>query len=116
MLDLDVARFVQCNLEERMLEFWKSLKEVPAVLVFWGAERLKQKGYRWAPSTLLAAQPRGTRGESIDFTNLRQYGPGVRTLSGLNVRFPGYMIQVPEGQMMNPHVSTCMPSKTALLS
>ncbi|KIW66891.1 hypothetical protein PV04_06180 [Phialophora macrospora] len=46
----DIARFT--GEEDRMYQFWQSLRPTPSMMAFWTGPRLKTPGRRWAPATL----------------------------------------------------------------
>jgi hypothetical protein len=78
--------------EKRIEEFWKQLRGVSKGFVFHHSPRLRKRGFRWAPQTLMG-------GRSGDFW--RDFDKGVSEFEGpgLSVPYPGIVI---DGAMMPP--------------
>ena len=105
LLGLDVARILNGSDETRTHRMWSlmpaAVDGIPKSIVFRLGPRLKEEGYRWAPSTML----------HYEFTNpimrttLKGDHQGIPTKQGLMVRLSGYHIsfpQRPKGLPANP--------------
>jgi hypothetical protein len=53
LFHIDVKRLTPHIGERRNIEFWNCLRTVPTGIIFSDAGRLKTRGYRWAPNTLM---------------------------------------------------------------
>lgn len=102
MLGLDTGSIAEAPKESRMKLVWSRLPEIPSGVIFWPQPKLKQEGFRWAPSTLLNATY-----QLID----HKWEAGKATLcpEGLQVRYPGRKLGCVLGnairslfRMMNP--------------
>ena len=96
LLGLDVARILNGSDETRSHRMWSlmpaAVRGIPKSIVFRLGPRLKEQGYRWAPSTIL----------HYEFTNATMStmrkgdNQGIPTKQGLMVRLSGYHISFPQ--------------------
>jgi hypothetical protein len=60
LLNFDMERLMKVSESERMREFWRLQNEgVPISILYVPGPRLKDKGFSWAPATLLSCQSAG---------------------------------------------------------
>lgn len=98
--------------EERMKRFWLAYAHPPAHIVFNSCQKLKLKGFRWAPKTFLNRRSRlrvywtGTRAVSEAEHNpntTRSLPPSTTvTKSGLQIRRSGFLLKVPPIRSLLP--------------
>lgn len=81
------GRSSRCH-EQRMRTALELLDTFPPGVVFWNVPRLRQPGWRWAPSTLL--------GQNTDTSSLVT-ARSARRDEGLDVSFPGWRIKMDRG-------------------
>ena len=96
LLNLDVASILNGSDETRSHRMWSlmpaAVRGIPKNIVFRLGPRLKEEGYRWAPSTML----------HYEYTNpslstmLKGDNQGSPTKQGLIVRLSGYHISFPQ--------------------
>ncbi|CAF9922237.1 hypothetical protein IMSHALPRED_005632 [Imshaugia aleurites] len=93
LINLDVNEILPLSDEDRMCKVWDLLAaansgSLPCKMIFLEGPKLKRRGYRWAPSTLL---PPGERFHSVQIRIARWRGPqGKPTPQGLVAEYPGY--------------------------
>ena len=96
MFGLDIARILDESIETRMHRMWSLMsaaaRGVPKDIIFRLGPRLGEKGYRWAPSTMMYHE------DTNAVLQLIQKGDnhGILTQHGLKVRLPGYQILFPQ--------------------
>lgn len=105
LLGLDVARILNGSDETRVHRMWSLMSVadcgVPKDILFRLGPRLREEGYRWAPSSMLFHE------DSNELLQIMQDegNKGTITQHGLTVRLPGYHIsfaQRPSGLPANP--------------
>ena len=96
LLGLDVAGILNGPDETRISRMWSlmpaAVRGIPKSILFRLGPRLKEKGYRWAPSTMLYYESTNT----ILATMSKGDDQGVPTNDGLMVRLAGYHVSFPE--------------------
>lgn len=91
LLVMDTAAFLAIEggedvAERRMQEFWRQLGGVSKGMVFHHSPRLRQRGFRWAPRTLMG-------GRQGDFWRDFNIGVSAFTGYGLTTYYPGILIE-----------------------
>lgn len=96
LLDLDILQIIQSEPDERMKTFWKLVKILPSTLVFYGGQKRKEPGLRWAPRSLLR---REHTSDQMDLARLPGSIDGIDigyvTPFGFLIRYPALLITVP---------------------
>ena len=96
LLGLDVACILNGSPETRIRRMWSlmptAVRGIPKSILFRLGPRLEEKGYRWAPSTMLHYESTNT----ILATMSKGDDQGIPTDDGLLVRLSGYHISFPE--------------------
>ncbi len=99
LLGLDVAGILDDSdgsNETRVHRMWSlmsaSVHGIPKSILFRLGPRLKEEGYRWAPSSLLDHED----DNAVLQTMLKNDDQGTRTEHGLMVRLPGHNISFPQ--------------------
>ena len=96
LLGLDVARILNGSDETRSHRMWSlmpaAVRGIPRSIVFRLGPRLKEEGYRWAPSTMLHHESTNATMSTI----LKGDNHGIPTKQGLMVRLSGYHISFPQ--------------------
>ena len=105
LLGLDVARILNGSNETRGQRMWSlmpaAVRGIPKNIVFRLGPRLKEEGYRWAPSTMLHYESTNPNMSTM----LKGDNQGIPTKQGLMVRLSGHHIsfpQRPKGLPANP--------------
>ena len=91
LLELDTAAFLAIEggedvAERRMQEFWRQVGGVSKGIIFHYSPRLHQRGFRWAPRTLMG-------GRQGDFWRDFDVGVSAFTGYGLTTYYPGILIE-----------------------
>lgn len=91
IMGLDTRQTIEAEDAQKMRVFWSLVKDIPAGLAFSQAsQKLQDKGYRWAPLTLLGdLETRRWGGHLASFMRL----DAKATQYGLEVKFPGVLFQ-----------------------
>ena len=96
LLGLDVARILNGSDETRSHRMWSlmpaAVRGIPKSIVFRLGPRLKEEGYRWAPSTMLHYESTNATMSTV----LKGDNQGIPTKQGLMVRLSGYHISFPQ--------------------
>ena len=87
LLDLDVDLILKTSPEDRMRVLLSQIKHIPPTIIFLSGRKLQAPGYRWAPETFL------NRSSSTDSHELSIGEPAKRSMSGIEVTFPGFTIR-----------------------
>jgi hypothetical protein len=94
-LDLKAILAVEKTQQARMKKVWELVAEknegLPAQILFFEEERLDEKGWSWAPKSLLNNQHTVVT-LSTRLTRWADTQRGIPTLRGLRVQYPGYRI------------------------
>lgn len=105
LLGLDVASILNGSEETRIHRMWSlmpaAIHGIPQSIIFRLGPRLKEEGYRWAPSSLLYYE---ATNKVIAPTHTADY-QGIPTEHGLMVRLSGYHVSFPpppSGLPVNP--------------
>ncbi|KUJ12058.1 uncharacterized protein LY89DRAFT_673847 [Mollisia scopiformis] len=81
LMNFDMKALMEAPIPDRMKIFWKLHKDqMPISILFVPGSRLRQKGYRWAPSSLLPCQKVG----------IRMNERGTVTDEGFRIKLPAY--------------------------
>lgn len=86
LLGLDAETIVRTPQHERMRKVWTLQSDHYVDILFWPGPKLKDKGFRWAPATLLGYPKRHTSWPRTRAT---------LTAEGLAVKLPGVLLKVP---------------------
>lgn len=108
LFGLDLPEIVRTPNEQRMLKLLKMQRRFPPGIIFMNAERLKDKGFRWAPQSLLARQ----RNELALLNDGRPLASFNQ--HGLHVEFPGFLLTVPKKPVANPFLALDKKSDSVL--
>ena len=96
LLGLDVASILNGSDETRSHRMWSLMpaagRGIPKSIVYRLGPRLKEEGYRWAPSTMLHYEYTN----AVMSTMLEGDNQGIPTQQGLMVRLSGYHISFPQ--------------------
>ena len=96
LLGLDVASILNGSDETRSHRMWSlmpaAVRGIPKSIVFRLGPRLKEEGYRWAPSTMLHNESTNATMSTV----LEGNNQGIPTQQGLMVRLSGYHISFPQ--------------------
>ena len=96
LLGLDVASILNGSHETRSHRMWSlmpaAVRGIPKHIVFRLGPRLKEEGYRWAPSTMLHHESTNAPLSTM----LKGDNQGIPTEQGLRVRLSGYHISFPQ--------------------
>ena len=96
LLGLDVAGILNGSDETRIYRMWSlmpaSVHGIPKSILFRLGPRLKEEGYRWAPSSMLYHEDNNAVFQRM----LKKDDQGTRTEHGLMVRLPGYHMSFPQ--------------------
>ena len=96
LLGLDVAHILNGLDETRSHRMWSlmpdAVRGIPKHIVFRLGPRLKEEGYRWAPSTMLHYEYTNAPMSTV----LKGDNQGIPTQQGLMVRLTGYHISFPQ--------------------
>jgi len=90
LLNLDMKRILSVPEAVRMESLWSEMPNVPPNMIFWIGPKLKKKGLRWAPSTLL-------NGRDLHNVDFAEADTAKLTPRGLRVRYPGWMLGCKNG-------------------
>ncbi|CZR59572.1 uncharacterized protein PAC_09466 [Phialocephala subalpina] len=81
LMDFDMEELMETPISDRMKIFWKLHKDtMPVSILFVPGPRLREKGFRWAPSTFLSCQSVG----------MRMKETGIVTDGGFRIRLPSF--------------------------
>ena len=104
LLDLDVAKILNGSNETRIHRLWSlmpaAVRGLPKDILFRIGPRLREEGYRWAPSSMLYFED----SNSVLQTMRKGDNQGTPTQHGLMVRLSGYhvsFVQRPSGLPVN---------------
>ena len=96
LLNIDVEKILDGPDESRMRRLWTSMhaapRSIPKNILFRLGPRIKDEGFRWAPSTLLYYE----ESNIILQTMLEGKNQGIPTARGLEVRLPGCSLSWPK--------------------
>ena len=96
LLGLDVAEILNGTEETRMHRMWSlmptAVRGLPKDILFRLGPRLREEGYRWAPSSMLYYED----GNAILQTIRRGDNQGIPTSQGLMVCLSGYHVSFPQ--------------------
>jgi len=87
LLGLDTARIIEGPVAQRMNRFWSLLTSVPAEVIFYSGDHIKDPGYRWAPASLLQETLPQDEMSPLDVN------PGKLLESGLLLQLPWMIIR-----------------------
>ncbi|KAF6230812.1 hypothetical protein HO173_010928 [Letharia columbiana] len=105
LMSFDVSEILPLSGENRMCKAWDLLAaanngSLPRKMIFLDGFKLKRRGYRWAPSTLL---PPGERFHNEHTRSLRWRGPqGKPTSEGLMADYHSYRFRPYSGPSPSP--------------
>ena len=93
LMNLDLAKVVAGPESRRMQELWSLMpldfRGIPRSIIFHAGPKLREKGYRWAPATLLRLIEFG--GDSMRRENTVD-SIGIPTVNGLLIYLPGLLV------------------------
>lgn len=96
LLGLDVAKILNGSEETRIHRMWSlmpaAVRGIPKSLLFRLGPRLREEGYRWAPSSMLYYE----ESNNVLQTLRKGDNQGILTEHGLMVRLSGYHISFPQ--------------------
>ena len=97
LLDLDVAELLKGSDETRIHRMWSLMSSavcgIPKNILFRLGPRLREEGYRWAPSTMLYREDSNA---PLQMMVKEEDDQGFLTEHGLKVRLSGYHISFPQ--------------------
>ncbi|KAG7006552.1 hypothetical protein G7Y79_00014g037270 [Physcia stellaris] len=98
MLGGDPSELVNTDYEQRMPKFLRSLEGIPPAILFMGEPRLREPGYRWAPTSFLHRRDRCYDTQRLAIKHgyhpapKRPAGKLLADNSGLQIKCPGILL------------------------
>ncbi|KAF2500699.1 hypothetical protein BU16DRAFT_614420 [Lophium mytilinum] len=86
LLRLDIEKIMAARVDQRMLNFWSQMTEVPAEVLLWNTPTLSVDGYRWAPTSLISVAAFSLSSHSVQSP---RYIAATRCPRGLKATFLG---------------------------
>jgi hypothetical protein len=87
LTSVDLKEILKEKKENRMKRFWELMPQISTALFYWDGPRLKDRGFRWAPASLLCATPEAFLASSPK--QIREAKEATLSKSGLIVTSPG---------------------------